>query len=265
MQRSELEVVLERLASVAAEAALPHFRTPTLLARNKAGAGDFDPVTEADIAAERAMRAVLAEMRPDDGVLGEEVAPTTGTSGMTWVLDPIDGTRAFISGIPLWGTLVALNAGAGPIAGMISQPYIGERFIGGLGPAVLHRPGEPARPLSVRGCAALKDAILISTFPEIGSSQERAAFETVSARCRLTRYGTDCYGYALLASGQVDLVIEAGLQTYDIQAPQAVVEAAGGIVTAWDGGPAHHGGRVIAAGDRRIHDAALKLLAQVTG
>lgn len=254
--------VAERLADVAAAQALPLFRSRGLVTANKAAAG-FDPVTQADRDAERAMRAVLAAERPEDAILGEEHGETRGASGLTWVLDPIDGTRAFISGAPTWGILVGLDAGEGPILGLIDQPYLRERFVGGLGRAAVTRDGA-ALPLRVRPCAGLDAAVLYTTFPEIGTAAERAAFDAVRDRVRLVRYGFDCYAYALVALGQVDLVIEAGLQAYDIQGPQAVVEAAGGIVTDWRGGPAHRGGRVVAAGDARVHEAALAWLGAVT-
>jgi histidinol phosphatase-like enzyme (inositol monophosphatase family) len=251
----------EDLADVAAARCLPLFRSAGLTAANKAAEG-FDPVTDADRDAEHAMRALLAERRPDDGVLGEEFPPAPGSSGLTWVLDPIDGTRAFMSGATTWGTLIGLDAGSGPILGIIDQPYIGERFMGGLGRAEMVR-GDSARPLGVRACPTLGEAVLYTTRPEVGTADERAAFDAVSAAVRLTRYGFDCYAYALIALGQVDLVIEAGLKPYDVQGPQAVIEAAGGVVTDWRGGPAHRGGRVLAAGDRRVHAAALDLLAAV--
>jgi histidinol phosphatase-like enzyme (inositol monophosphatase family) len=253
--------VAEDLADVAAARSLPLFRSAGLTATSKGGAG-FDPVTEADREAERAMRALLAERRPDDGILGEEFPPVAGRSGLTWVLDPIDGTRAFISGATTWGTLIGLDAGEGPILGIVDQPYTRERFMGGLGRAKLVRDGL-SRPLATRPCASLSDAILYSTFPEIGTADERAGFEAVRDRVRLTRYGFDCYAYALVALGQVDLVIEAGLQPYDVQGPAAVVQAAGGLYTDWQGGPAHRGGRVIAAGDASVHAAALELLSAV--
>jgi histidinol phosphatase-like enzyme (inositol monophosphatase family) len=251
--------IAEDLADVASARSLPLFRSRDLLATSKLATG-FDPVTEADRAAERAMRALLAERRPDDAILGEEFGPEPGRSGLTWVLDPIDGTRAFLSGATTWGTLIGLDAGDGPILGLIDQPYTRERFMGGLGRAEMVRDGV-SRPLAVRPCAALADAILYTTFPEVGTAVERAAFEAVRDRVRLTRYGFDCYAYALVALGQVDLVIEAGLHTYDVQGPAAVVTAAGGRFTDWRGGPAHAGGRVIAAGDPRVHAAALALLA----
>lgn len=260
-ERLALWRTAEALADLAAARSLPLFRSAGLQAANKAAAG-FDPVTQADRDAEAAMRAHLAEHRPRDGILGEEFGPLDGTSGLTWVLDPIDGTRAFLSGATTWGTLIAVDAGAGPVLGLIDQPYIGERFMGGLGRSVLRR-GGAERPLRVRACAALADAVLYSTFPEVGTPDERAGFDSVRDRVRLTRYGTDCYGYALIALGQADLVIEAGLKAYDIQGPQAVIEAAGGRVTDWRGRPVHLGGRVLAAGDARLHAAALALLAQV--
>jgi fructose-1,6-bisphosphatase/inositol monophosphatase family enzyme len=175
------------------------------------------------------------------------------------VLDPIDGTRGFISGTPTWGTLISVRDADGPIFGLIDQPYIDERFAGGLNVAEL-RHGQTLTPLAVRLTSCLSDAILFSTFPEIGTPQEQAAFQAVSRDVKLTRYGMDCYAYALLAAGQIDLVIEAGLNAYDIQAPIAVIHAAGGIVTNWQGGPVHDGGQVLAAASRELHDAALERL-----
>lgn len=253
--------VAEELANVARAKCLPLFRSPDLRTQNKSFEG-FDPVTAADRAAEAAMREILASRRPQDGVLGEEFGPTSGTSGFTWVLDPIDGTRAFLCGAPTWGVLIGLDAGEGPVLGLIDQPFTRERFMGGAGRAVL-RDSLFERPLATRPCARLAEAVLLSTFPEVGTAQERAGFEAVRDRVRLTRYGLDCYAYALIALGQVDLVIEAGLHPYDIQGPQAVIEAAGGIVTTWDGRSAHQGGRILAAGDRRVHAAALEILAKV--
>lgn len=252
------------LADAAAARCLPLFRSKLLITDNKAGGAHFDPVTQADRDAEQAMRELLAERRPQDGILGEEFGPKPSVSGLTWVLDPIDGTRAFLSGAPSWGILVGLNAGAGPLMGLIDQPYTRERFVGGFGRAYLSRDATET-PLGVRPCASLRDAVLYTTFPEIGTPDERAAFEEVKARTRLARYGLDCYAYALVAMGQVDLVIEAGLFPYDVQGPQAVIEAAGGIVTDWRGGPAHEGGRIVAAGDRRVHAAALEFLSRVEG
>ncbi len=256
---ADLTATAGAVADAARPHTLAHFRRGTA-AGNKADGG-FDPVTEGDRAAERAMRAVLAERRPADAILGEEYGAAAGTSGLTWVLDPIDGTRAYLAGAPTWGTLVAVSDAAGPILGLIDQPHIGERFRGGPDGAVLEdRAGR--QPLRCRAARPLAEAILMTTFPEVGTPDEGAAFARVAARARLTRYGLDCYAYALLALGQVDLVIEAGLAPYDIQGPMAVVRAAGGTVTDWRGGPAAQGGRVVAAANPAIHAEALALLAE---
>lgn len=255
---SKLWAVAEQLADRAREETLRHFRSRDLEAVSKTS--DFDPVTVADRAAEAAMREVLAKERPQDAILGEEQAPVDGTSGLTWVLDPIDGTRGYISGTPTWGVLVALADANGPQMGLIDQPYIGERFMGGFGRAEVTGPQGTA-PLKVRETTRLEDATLFTTFPEVGTDAEGAAFRRVAERAKLVRYGCDCYAYALLAAGQIDLVIEAGLQPYDIQAPIAVIEAAGGIVTDWEGGPAHNGGRALAAATPALHAAAMAVLA----
>ncbi len=250
--------IANRLADAAGECCLRYFRSAGLTSDNKSAEG-FDPVTVADRSAEEAVRRILSQERPSDGILGEEYGTTVGSSGWNWVVDPVDGTRAFIIGAPTWGVLVALNLGDAPVLGLIDQPFTGERFIGGFGRAELHRDGSVTA-LRVRNCSSLDSAVLMTTFPEVGTADERAAFERVRDRVKLTRYGMDCYAYALVALGQVDLVIEAGLKPYDIQGPQAVIEAAGGRVTDWQGGPAHNGGRILAAGDPAIHSAALRLL-----
>ncbi len=254
---SDLELA-HLLADAARAAILPHFRRPDLEADNKWTEG-FDPVTIADRAAETAMRDLLARHRPDDGIWGEEFGRVDGPSGRLWVLDPIDGTRAFLSGTATWGVLIALSDATGPILGVIDQPYTGERFSGADGVAKLDAP-RGNRELETRRTQTLDRAILFSTFPEIGTTDERAGFERVSKAAMLTRFGMDCYAYALLAAGHIDLVIEAGLNAYDIHAPIAVIEAAGGIVTDWRGGPALNGGRVLAAANPTLHKAALDLL-----
>ena len=254
----QLTDVAHALADAARPETLRYFRAPGLGIDNKDAAG-FDPVTEADRASERAMRSVLADLRPDDGILGEEYGTTSGTTGLTWVLDPIDGTRAYMAGTPSWGVLVAVSDAQGPILGLIDQPYIGERFFGAPGTAWLDGP-MGRRALATRATTDLAQAILFTTFPEIGTAPERAVFENLAARVRLTRYGLDCYAYGLVAAGQVDLVVETGLAPYDIQGPIAVIEAAGGIVTDWAGAKVHDGGRVIAAANRRLHDQVVALL-----
>lgn len=257
--REEIRATAHALADAARSATLRHFRRRGLERDNKDRNGGFDPVTAADREAESAIRTILHERRPEDGILGEEFAPTPSRSGLTWIIDPIDGTRGFISGTPTWGVLIAIADEAGPFHGIIDQPYIGERFAGGLGEAHLAGPmGEAA--LATSRTERIEDAILFTTFPEIGTADERLAFESVAAHCRLVRYGMDCYAYGLLAAGHVDLVIEAGLNPYDIAAPIAVIEAAGGVVTNWQGEPAHEGGRVLAAANPVLHARALALV-----
>lgn len=255
---TQLRATADAMADAARAAILPHFRTQSLLTENKDATG-FDPVTVADRAAENAMRAVLARQRPDDAIFGEEFGQSDGTSGLTWVLDPIDGTRGFVAGTPTWGVLIAVSDANGPIFGMIDQPYIGERFVGWDGFAEVHGPmGRSV--LKTRAARPLSEAIVFTTFPEVGSQDEARAFHAVARQAKMTRYGCDCYAYALVAAGQVDLVIEARLNAYDIQAPIAVVQAAGGIVTDWTGGPAHLGGTAVAAANAEIHAEALAIL-----
>lgn len=258
---SEVWDLAHRLADTARAETLSWFRASGLAVENKETLG-FDPVTVADKACERAMRELIRTARPDDGILGEEDGEYIGTSGWTWVLDPIDGTRGFMSGTPTWGVLIALSHTDGPQLGVIDQPYIGERFFGGLGQSGFTGP-HGARDLAVRDTQRLRDAVVFTTFPEVGSETEAKAFQSVAQKCKLTRYGMDCYAYGLLALGQIDLVIEAGLQPYDICGPIGVVQAAGGILTDWQGRPAHKGGRAIAAATPELHAEALKILSAV--
>ena len=254
----ELIATAAEMADAARIATLRHFRSAGLSADTKES-DRFDPVTVADRESEAAMRAVLARLRPQDAILGEEQAPHPGTSGLTWVIDPIDGTRGYLSGTPTWGVLISVADHLGPVYGLIDQPYIGERFEGGFGRA--HVVGPMGRhPLRCRAPRPLDQAILFSTFPEVGTEADRLAFRRVADRARLVRYGCDCYGYALIAAGQIDLVIEAGLQPYDVQAPIAVIQAAGGVVTDWQGNPCPQGGRVLAAANAAVHAEAMALL-----
>jgi histidinol phosphatase-like enzyme (inositol monophosphatase family) len=259
-ERLALIATAHALADAARLATLEHFRSDGLSAENKE-LSHFDPVTIADRASEQRMREILAERRPNDAILGEEFGAKPGTSGLTWVLDPIDGTRSYLSGTPTWGVLISVADAEGPVFGIIDQPYIGERFAGGLGVAEVHGP-MGRRTLRARPARPLSEAILFTTFPTVGSAEEGAAFAKVSAKARLTRYGIDCYAYALIAAGQIDVVIEAGLQAYDVQAPIAVIEAAGGIVTDWQGGQVHQGGRVLAAASAAVHAEALAILSK---
>jgi myo-inositol-1(or 4)-monophosphatase len=249
---------VDKLATVAGEAIRPFFRT-ALGVQNKSGTGVFDPVTEADRAAETAMRALIRETFPAHGVIGEEFGDDRSDAPFVWVLDPIDGTKSFIAGMPAWGTLIGLLKDGVPVYGMMYQPFIGEYFSGD-GAAARYRGPAGERKLMVRNCAALKEAILYTTSPLLMNNEERKRFQKVEKAARLSRYGGDCYAYCMVAAGHVDLVIEAGLNRYDVLPLIPIVEGAGGIITDWNGGTAANGGRIIAAGDKRVHEQALKLL-----
>lgn len=205
------------------------------------------------------MRAMIQERFPDHGIIGEEFGNHNPDAHHVWVLDPIDGTKAFISGLPTWGTLIGLKQDGIPVHGMMHQPFTGERFSGN-GTTARWVTSGAQRSLRTRPCADLSSATLMTTSPRLLSESEHTAYRRVEERIRLPRYGCDCYAYCVLAAGHVDLVIEAGLKPYDIVALIPIIEGAGGIVTSWTGGPAAEGGAVIASGDRRVHDAALRLL-----
>ncbi|MGO4834279.1 histidinol-phosphatase, partial [Rhizobiaceae sp. 2RAB30] len=219
----------------------------------------FDPVTEADREAEKAIRALIGSEFPEHGILGEEFGAQNSDARHVWVIDPIDGTRSFISGIPLWGTLVGLTEGGDAVAGMMSQPFIGELFYAAGNGAFYEGPRGASR-LATRPTAALSDATLCTTTPALFGAADRAGFDRLESRVRLSRYGTDCYAYCMLAAGQIDLVVETGLQPYDIVALIPIIEQAGGMITDWDGGPAEQGGRIIAAANAGLHAAAMDVL-----
>ena len=249
----------EELAEAAAGETLPRFRS-ALTVENKARATGFDPVTEADRAAERVIRALIEKRFPDHGIQGEEAEDKPGRSRFSWIIDPIDGTRSFMSGMPTWGTLIGLLDGGMPRFGMMSQPYVGERFIGGDGKAELVTAAGTS-PIRCRPTRGLSDATLFATSPDMFSAgREREAFERLAAQTRLTRFGADCYGYCLLAAGHVDLVVEASLAYHDIAPLIPIVEAAGGVVTDWFGAPVRGGGQVIAAASDGLLSTALDLL-----
>ena len=248
------------LADIAAEAILPHFRR-RLMVTDKGGPSGFDPVTVADRAAEKAIRATIAKRYPDHGVVGEEYPEKAGAGRHSWVVDPIDGTRAFIMGSPLWGTLVALVEDGAPALGLMNQPFTQERFWGAGRRAHMRAPNGRTRTLRTRACGGVRDAVMTTTHPDLFASRADAAgFERLKGRARMTRYGGDCYGYCLLAAGFVDIVVEVGLKPHDVAALIPIIEGAGGRITTWDNAPAMGGGRILAAGDPRVHKAALELL-----
>lgn len=249
---------LDRLAAAASEAIMPHFRAGTAVTNKEAGS--FDPVTAADRAAEQAMRALINAEYPEHGIVGEEFGSERPDAEFVWVLDPIDGTRAFITGLPVWGTLIGLKRDGVPILGMMAQPFTGERFAGDGKKAWYTGPGG-ARPVVSRSCPTLAAASLFTTTPALFTGTDRAAYDRVEAAVQLARYGCDCYAYCMVAAGHADLVIEAGLHTYDIVALIPILKGAGGDLTDWQGGPATAGGRVVASGDRRLHETVLNKLA----
>lgn len=248
-----------RLADAGRPIALEHFRSGRA-ADNKADAG-FDPVTAADIGVETAIRALIARERPEDGVLGEEGEPAPSRSGLTWVIDPIDGTRAFIAGLPTWTILIGLQDDTGPILSVIDQPFTAERFSGLAGrEAWLDHQGGRRRITARQTARRLDDAVLSTTDPGLFDADEAEAFAGLARAAKVRRYGLDAYGYAALALGGVDLVVESGLKAWDVTALVPVVTGAGGVISDWSGGPCHAGGQIVAAANSALHSAALQAL-----
>ena len=255
---TELEAFAVELSHEAARTALPFFRGE-FAQENKAGPGAFDPVTEADRAAEAAIRRLIAARYPDHGVIGEEYGEDRPDADHVWVLDPIDGTRAFIAGLPLWTTLIALRRGDAPVIGAIGQPYLDEIFLGGPSGARLLRDGTETA-LRTRACPALSDALIATTDPDIFVGADREAWTRLRASARLARLGCDGYAYAMVAAGRIDLVAETELKVWDWSALKPVIEAAGGRVTGWTGQTPDGDGRILAVGDAALTDQALAVL-----
>jgi len=257
---AELDAFLVELNQAAAQAILPLFRADHGLV-DKGGANGFDPVTQADRGAEQAIRALIAARYPQHGVIGEEYGEDRADAEWVWVLDPVDGTRAFIAGLPLWCVLIGLRHNGRPLLGSIGQPFLDELYIGHAGGSRLMT-GGASRPLRVRPCPALADAIIATTDPEgCFTDPERGAWAEVRAAARVARLGCDAYAYAMVAAGTLDLVLEAGLKAWDIDAAIPVIEGAGGVVTDWRGRPVGAaGGQVAIAGDRACLDLALPAL-----
>jgi len=257
---AHLGAFADELAELAAEAIMPHFRKPVKV-DNKSGQQHFDPVTVADRASETAMRERIRQIYPEHGIFGEEHGFEKGSSPLTWVLDPIDGTRAFITGLPLWGTLIALFDGVRPVLGVMNQPAMGEKYSGnGKHSVCADRYGEQV--LQTRQCKQLSAAIMMTTSPDMMSEppERQQAYNRLVQSLRMHRFGGDCYAYCMLARGFVDLVVEAELQPYDIQALIPIVEGAGGVISDWSGNPAYKGGQVIAAATVELHQQALSIL-----
>ena len=270
MTAVDFAAFVDRLAQVSSEVILPFFRS-AIGSEDKSSGGVFDPVTEADRGAEAAMRRLIAQAFPSHGIIGEEYGVDRPEAEYVWVLDPIDGTKSFISGMPTWGTLIGLMHRGQPVYGMMSQPFTRERYSGDgkrsrLRALAVSRGDAPPsewtnRTLRTRPCASLAEATISTTSPAlIRDAADLEAFRRVEARTRLSRYGGDCYAYCALAAGFVDLVIETNLKPYDVVALAPIIEGAGGVITTWEGEEVSKGGRILAAGDRRAYDEALNLL-----
>ena len=266
-QIAELLAFSDELADAARGVILPLFRTGLdVQSKQTPSKPGFDPVTEADKGAERAIRTLIERRYPTHGILGEEYGLKPPQDGFAWVLDPVDGTRQFIAGLPLWGTLIALTHDGAPLIGLIDQGYIGERFRGWPGGADFKRDDGVRKPLRVRNCGALRDAIVATTDPNLFSGAEAGGFEHVRQTAKLARFGCDCYAYAMVAMGGVDLVAESPLAPWDVGALIPVVKGAGGIATDWRGNEIGGGDffvspqartQFLAAGDARVHTEAL--------
>lgn len=255
---TDFEAFALDLARVAADASLPLFRVGAGYEDKNAG-GACDPVTQADKDAEAAMRRLISARFPDHGVVGEEWGEDRPDAEHVWVLDPIDGTRAFVAGLPLWTTLIGLKVAGRPSVGAVAQPYLDEVFLGGPSGARLFRGGRES-PLKTRVCPRLNDAVIATTDPDIFTGAELGAWTQVRAAARLARLGCDAYAYAMVAAGHVDLVAETGLKPWDWTALVPLVEAAGGRVTDWRGETPSDDGRILAVGDAALTDQALVAL-----
>lgn len=248
-------------ADVAGAAILPHFRRRLAVENKHAKVGGFDPVTVADKAAERAIRRELKARLPGHGIVGEELGDIAPDATHRWIVDPIDGTRAFILGLPLWGTLIGLVEGQTPVLGVMDQPYMRERFWAAEKASFMRDTAGKERRLRTRQCPSLADAMLTTTHPDMfAAGEEQERFRSLARSVRMTRYGGDCYGYCLLAAGHVDVIVEAGLKGFDVVALIPIIERAGGCITTWTGGSAHEGGRIVASGDPALHEIVLKRL-----
>jgi myo-inositol-1(or 4)-monophosphatase len=248
-----------RLADASGAVIRPFFRQRIEVV-HKPGRHAFDPVTEADKGAERAIRAIIERERPDDAILGEEYGEKPGTSGWRWVLDPVDGTRSFITGRHEWGSLIALEKDGAAVLGILDQPVLGERFIGVNGRGHLLQNGVRT-PLHVRECPGIAEAVLCSTDPSAYmDAAQQAGFAAVKNKARLTRYLGDCYIFAMLAMGFIDVIAEGPLSRWDVAALFPLVEGAGGVITNWKGEAWRDGDALLASGDRRVHDQAIALL-----
>jgi len=257
----ELEPFLHQLCDAAAVETMKMFRQPMDVVNKDEIKGDssFDPVTLADKAAEKAIRDLINKHYPGHGIFGEEYGEENTDAQFCWIIDPIDGTRSYISGLPLWGTLIGLYENGVPIAGIMHQPFTGERYLSdGTQSKLVHL--DQSKNIYSRKTKSISDCLMLSTSPKLFEGDELESFLRVENACRLSRYGTDCYAYVMVASGQVDLVVESKLFIYDIAALIPIIENAGGKITDWQGNSAAQGGQILASGNIDIHQQAIDLL-----
>ena len=248
------------LADASALAIEPFFRND-LAVTAKGGCEHFDPVTEADRAAETIIRSEIQKIYPDHAILGEEHGSTAGTMPYRWIIDPIDGTRAFILGLPTWGTLIGLEFNCVPMIGLMNQPFTRDRFWSDGQTSYFRNGDTTARKIKTRSSVTLSNAQMACTHPDMfDAGFEARAYAAITANAKSCRLGTDCFGYALLAAGLIDLVVEAKLQPYDVVALIPIINNAGGIITTWDGGSAQHGGRIVAAANAKLHAEVLDII-----
>lgn len=248
----------ESLANAAAEQTLPRFRR-NINIENKLTSG-FDPVTEADKSSERAIRALIETEFPDHGILGEEEEPTNLDNEYVWVIDPIDGTRAFITGLPVWGTLIGLYQNGRAIAGMMDQPFTGERYLADNNGAILKMRDGTQTDLKTSNCSDLSRANIFTTSPYLHEGENEARYDALENEVNLARYGCDCYAFAMVALGTADIAIDSDLKPYDIGGLISLVEQAGGIVSTWGGDRPEMGGDIIASANANLHAKALEIL-----
>lgn len=256
------EVLLDtahRLANAASKVTLSHFRNNA--SADHKGGTLFDPVTAADKGAETVVRDILARDFPGHGIVGEEFGSVNEGADYVWTLDPIDGTRAFILGLPLWGTLIGLQYEGKPLLGVMDQPFIGERFWNDERASWYRGPKGLVR-CSTRPCPDLSRALMTATSPDMFEGEDEIRFDRLAKAVRMRRFGGDCYAYCMLSLGQIDMVAEAKLKPFDIVPLIPIIEKAGGVVASWSGGNALSGGSCIACGDPLLLEAALALLKQ---
>lgn len=261
ISREELEKVLLNLVKISAAAILPYFRQPIGVDNKLEQRDGYDPVTVADREAEIAIRQEIERVYPSHAIIGEECTDKSGTGPYLWVIDPIDGTRGFVCGLPTWATLIGVCKDGQPLVGVMAQPVVDDIFIGGMGKSELLSHGSVTT-LRTRTADRhdLAQSVLFATTPEMFSAAELAAFDSLSQQTKMTRFGVDSYAYCMLAAGYIDLVVESGLGFYDIAALIPIIEAAGGVVTDWEGQPVRGAGRVIAAANKGLHEQALAIL-----